>query len=325
MIGAVITGIVVFTVGIFILWLLVYASGLVQPRVRTEPELTGVEAMERKVLLATGMILATGALLTIYGFVDPMRQAAATERQLETSIKRGAENYATLCMSCHGTDGKGAVVPGTDPPRVGPQLNREQFANAWQGDPDELKKTYDLVYKTIQRGRPGTPMPAWGQTDGGTLNQEQILELAQMIVHGSKHLQVAHGETSWELAKEIADEAIAHGAPTPIPPEAALLAGAPPEVREGIEIFSRNGCQACHAVQGDTRLLGPSLANISQNGAQRKPGMSAEDYIRESVRQPSAFITPGFPGPPSPMPPFSPAQIPDDDLNKLIQYLLILK
>lgn len=322
MIGAIITGIVVFAVGIFLLWVLVYASGLVRPRVRDEPGVTGVEAMERKVLLATGLILGTGAILTIYGFVDPMRQAAAKERQLETSIKRGVENYTTLCASCHGIDGKGAVVPGSDPPRVAPQLNREQFANAWQGDPDEFKQTYDLVYKTIQRGRPGTPMPAWGQTDGGALNQEQVLELAQMIVHGSKHLELAGGETTWELAKEHVEEAIAHGAPTPIPPETAILAGVPPEARAGAEVFSRNGCGACHAVQGDARLTGPSLAGIGERGATRKPGTSAEDYIRESIRNPTAFVVEGF----QPvMPPFSPAQIPDEQLNQLIQYLLILK
>ena len=324
MIGAVITGIVVFAVGIFLLWVLLYASGVVRPRAAEGGEAgpTGVEAMERKVLLSTGMIIAIGALLTIYGFVDPGRQAGAKERQLDTSIKRGAEQYATLCYSCHGEDGKGAVVPGSDPPRVAPQLNRDQFADAWRSDPDEFKKTTDLVYKTIQRGRPGTPMPAWGQTDGGTLNQEQVYELAALVTHGTRNID---GETAWDHVREIVHENVAHGAPTAIPPEVAALANVPPELKAGAEIFSRNGCAACHATQGDARLVGPSLARISETGATRKPGTSAEDYIAESIRNPNAFIVPGFPGPPSPMPPFGPQQISDDDLRQLIAYLMSLK
>src|SRR5919204_5934019 len=109
MIGAIAIGIVVFALGIFLLWVLVYASGLVRPKVRAEPGVTGAAAMERKVLLATGMIIAIGLLLTAYGFFDPMRQASARERQENTSIERGIESYATLCFGCHGTDGKGAV------------------------------------------------------------------------------------------------------------------------------------------------------------------------------------------------------------------------
>src|SRR4051794_34490478 len=106
MISAIAAGIVAFALGIFVLWVLVYASGLVRPKLRTESGVTGVAAMERKVLLATAMVLGVGLVLTVYGFFDPSRQASAKERQLETSIERGATNYATLCFPCHGTDGK---------------------------------------------------------------------------------------------------------------------------------------------------------------------------------------------------------------------------
>jgi mono/diheme cytochrome c family protein len=318
-VGAFAIGIVVFALGIFLLWVLVYASGVVRPKVSTEEGIEGAAGGERKALLVTGLVIATGLTLTVYSFVDTSRQAQARERQLDTSIHRAEDNYTTLCMSCHGEDGKGAVVPGSDPPRVAPQLNREQF---WAKDPDEAKKQYDLVYKTIQRGRPGTPMPAWGQTDGGTLNQEQVAELTLMIVHGDR---VIRGESVWASVEHLAEEKIAHGSPRPIDPAEALLADVPPEIRAGAELFSTNGCVACHAVQGDTRLVGPSLAGISQSGATRKPGLSAEDYIEESIRQPSAFITEGFPGPPSLMPPFAEAQISDQDLDNLVRYLMSLR
>jgi mono/diheme cytochrome c family protein len=317
--GAIAIGIVVFALGIFLLWVLVYASGVVRPKVTTDEGIEGAAGGERKALLVTGLVIVTGLTLTVYSIVDPMRQAQAKERQLDTSIHRAEDNFTTLCMGCHGEDGKGAVVPGSDPPRVAPQLNRDQF---WAKDPDEAKKQYDFVFKTIQRGRPGTPMPAWGQTDGGTLNEEQISELTLMITNGDRAI---NGEPVWASVKELAEEKIAHGSPRPTDPAEALLANVPPEIRAGAELFSKNGCVACHAVQGDTKLVGPSLAGISQRGATREPGKSAEDYIKESVRQPSAYIVEGFPGPPSLMPPFSPAQVSDDDLNNLVQYLMSLK
>ena len=55
-------------------------------------------------------------------------------------------------------------------------------------------------------------MPAWGQTDGGTLNQEQISELALMITNGDR---VINGEPVWASVKELAEEKIAHGSPKP--------------------------------------------------------------------------------------------------------------
>jgi mono/diheme cytochrome c family protein len=175
-------------------------------------------------------------------------------------------------------------------------------------------------------------MPAWGQSDGGTLNVEQIAELATFITHGSKSAhyvvkggdeQDIDGQTPWETAAKLNEDHYARGGPTPIPATAAI--NVPPELKAGADLFAKNGCVACHAVQGDTKIVGPSLAGVGQRAATRKPGMSAEDYIKESVRQPSAYIVEGFPGPPSLMPPFAPAQVSDEDLNNLVQYLMSLK
>lgn len=93
----------------------------------------------------------------------------------------------------------------------------------------------------------------------------------------------------------------------------------------GQALFAQNACAACHAVQGDARLVGPSLAGIAQRAGTREPGTAAEAYLKQSIREPSAYIVPTFPGPPSLMPPFSPAQISDDDLNSLASYLLSLR
>ena len=198
--------------------LVIYASGVGrrahQP---VEGVPTGNPSMERKVIAILGMMLLSGLLLLGYGFWEPIRQANAANRQENLSIERAIENYTTLCMGCHGIDGRGAVVPDTNPPRVGPQLNREDLRPT---DPDEYKQRYDFVYKTIARGRTGTPMPPWGRQDGGTLIDEQIHELTLLITKGDKHV---HGEeTAWERAGDVAREKIAYGATEPSVPDFSI-------------------------------------------------------------------------------------------------------
>lgn len=312
MVGAIATGLVVFAVGVFLLWVLVYASGFVRTKVGAE-EVSGAAAMERKLLLSTGLVIATGVFLTAYGFWDPIRQADARERQLDTAIKRGAENYAVLCYGCHGVDGKGAVVPGTEPKRVTPQLNRDQF---WAKDEDEKKKQYDLVSKTIARGR-NVIMPAWGQADGGALNGEQIYELTMMITNGDREIG---GHKVWEMVKEIVDEHIAHGSATPIPLSEAAPP-LPPELQAGRAVFEAKGCVGCHIIQGVGGQVGPELTKIGEVGGTRKPGTSAQQYIEESLLNPTAFVVQGYP----PIMPSFQGNLTDKEKEDLLRYLLSLK
>ena len=55
-------------------------------------------------------------------------------------------------------------------------------------------------------------------------------------------------------------------------------------------------CSLCHTIEGIPEaigILGPELTHIGTNAATRKPGMSAGDYIRESIRTPEAFVPMG--------------------------------
>ncbi len=40
-------------------------------------------------------------------------------------------------------------------------------------------------------------------------------------------------------------------------------------------------------------MLGPDLTHIGTDAETRKPGVSAEDYIRESIKDPEAFVAEG--------------------------------
>jgi mono/diheme cytochrome c family protein len=56
----------------------------------------------------------------------------------------------------------------------------------------------------------------------------------------------------------------------------------------------RPGCVTCHSREPDRVLVGPSLAGIAGVAATRVPGLSAEEYLRESIIDPDAFVVPGF-------------------------------
>lgn len=70
-------------------------------------------------------------------------------------------------------------------------------------------------------------------------------------------------------------------------------------VNNGRTVFTgTGGCTVCHTIQGvpgATGTIGPELTHIATVAATRKPGMSAEAYIRESMLNPGAFVVTGFP------------------------------
>lgn len=66
-------------------------------------------------------------------------------------------------------------------------------------------------------------------------------------------------------------------------------------IERGMEVFSTLGCFACHSIEavdirGGTR--GPDLSALGEQAQNRKPGMSADDYLRESIVDPVACLAP---------------------------------
>lgn len=76
---------------------------------------------------------------------------------------QGAVLFDQNCVVCHGPDGQG---------RVGATLAKD-----WPSIRPDL-----LVKATIQRGIPGSTMPAWGQENGGPLVEEEINNLVAYIL-----------------------------------------------------------------------------------------------------------------------------------------------
>ena len=118
-------------------------------------------------------------------------------------------------------------------------------------------------------------------------------------------------------------------ADTPTPEATTEPTGGSAEViAQGQEVFSGvGGCGVCHTVEGvSAGLVGPDLSNLGTDAASRKPGMTAREYIEESIRSPEAFVASGveraFPGI---MTEAITGGLSDDQVNTLVEFLLAQK
>lgn len=192
--------------------------------------------------------------------VPRMQNAAAGYKREMASI--GAQLYAENCVVCHGAGGQG---------HVGPALNKEAF----RVDPEDNDDIYQLIYRAIDQGRPGTSdpnwvrltngawasytaMPAWGTDAGGSMNEQMISALAHFIMIGdwsqvSRHIPEPrdwhdeNGQVRWDL----------------FPDGIGISAAAS---QAGKEIFVNGGCAFCHTLGGAGGFIGPDLTKVGSWG-----------------------------------------------------------
>ncbi|MCA9936657.1 MAG: cytochrome c [Ardenticatenaceae bacterium] len=78
-------------------------------------------------------------------------------------------------------------------------------------------------------------------------------------------------------------------APTPTP--------RPVTGEDAAELILNSGCGACHTIGalGEAHKVGPDLTHIADVAGDRVPGLSAAEYIRQSIMEPNAVIAPQCP------------------------------
>ena len=198
-------------------------------------------------VIAGGVIstVVLAAFIVVYWLPEKQRQDAFAHRFEEGSVERGeliynappeleedasaaefkeeekALSLGQACINCHGPEGQGGRAnpawrdPGTGYPVswVAPPLNN--VFSRW----DE-----EVIRFTIERGRPGTPMPTWGVDFGGSMTQMMIDDVMAYL----KSIQVPLEEVSEECKN----------------PEKA------DQLTCGEEIFSVR-CAVCHGPNGE--------------------------------------------------------------------------
>jgi cytochrome c oxidase subunit II len=87
----------------------------------------------------------------------------------------------------------------------------------------------------------------------------------------------------------------------------------------GATVFKNNGCGACHTFKpaGATAKVGPDLDDLSAEA--QRAGKPLEDFIRESIVDPSAYVEKGFP---DNVMPHTYSSLPKQQLDALVQYLM---
>ena len=162
--------------------------------------------------------LHRGSLIFQAAATLPEDAPASEFKELERSISLGMN-----CALCHGSEGGGGTVeridPGTGAPLVykAPPLN-----NVFQRWDEEIVKF------TIERGRPGTPMPAWGVEFGGPMT-EQMVDDVMTWLHS---IQLEPPELAEVCLDPLADDELS--------------------CSSGKEIFEAR-CAVCHGDRGQGR------------------------------------------------------------------------
>ncbi|GAB4574523.1 MAG: hypothetical protein Kow0077_21510 [Anaerolineae bacterium] len=54
-------------------------------------------------------------------------------------------------------------------------------------------------------------------------------------------------------------------------------------------------CATCHRVDSEEQLVGPGLLNVSVHGPAHVEGLTAAEYIYQSITDPNAYVVEGYP------------------------------
>ena len=225
---------------------------------------------DRKALLAIALVFGLFAMMGAYytlqtgipvkAFAGTTMLSQAKEKQLETTVERGAEQYASLCFDCHGKRGQGDVGVGLPLNRpdnkyrasCGPNGEDENGKKCKQTDDDTTAK---FLRDTITRGRAFDPprysMPAWGRSEGGQLNDEQITQLVAFIMYGN-----------WDRPLQIREQA---GLPLEPNPPQRPVAKNPEDTGKGV---AQSTCIACHSFTDGVASANPQAPNLAHYASQ---------------------------------------------------------
>jgi mono/diheme cytochrome c family protein len=187
-------------------------------------------------------------------------------------VAMGEELFDSSCAGCHGAeDGTGPAFTGM----------AERAATRVDGMSAE-----EYLHESI--GDPGAYVVE-GFNDGimptNFANQYDEQQLNALVAY---IMEASGGATAGETSTEPAPEA------TEVSAEATEEAGSETTLTgdpaNGETLFNE-ACAACHGAEDG---VGPARTGMAERAATRVDGMSAADYLHESIVEPGAYVVEGF-------------------------------
>jgi cytochrome c553 len=114
-----------------------------------------------------------------------------------------------------------------------------------------------------------------------------------------------------QAAEEVADESQVKGDP-----------------ERGRQIFETGGekyksgypyCIKCHSLDGSENKFGPTMQGISERAGERVPELSADEYLRQSILEPDAYVVGDYP---ESMGRIHAALLSDEEIEDLVAFML---
>jgi mono/diheme cytochrome c family protein len=141
----------------------------------------------------------------------------------------------------------------------------------------------------------------------------------QQILHPRVDSQMPAGLVKGEDANDVAAY-VGYAADRTGDDTGALASAGLAQAKTGQQIFTAAGCAGCHTFTPakSTGNIGPNLDELKTQAGNIEKGKTADQYIRESIEDPGAFIVKGFP---NAMPSFK-GRLTDAQIKALIDFLL---
>ena len=197
----------------------------------------------------------------------------------DPNLETGKAKFVEKCGSCHTLSRAG--TQGT----TGPNLDtafRAALKDGFNRDTIE-----GIVHKQILHPRVDSVMPA------GLVKGADASDVAAYVAYASDRTGQDEG---------------------------ALASAGLAQAKTGEQIFTAAGCAGCHTFgpANSTGTIGPNLNQLKTEAANIEKGKTADQYIRESIEDPGAFIVKGYP---NAMPSFK-GRLTDAQIKALIDFLL---
>ena len=268
------------------------------------------------------VVLTLGVILFLSLF-ENSRMEAQAESWEGRSIEIGASLFAGNCSSCHQLDGKGAIG-------VAPALHSKYFFEQRLSDVGWNNSLEQYIQSTLYAGRPSkggrgyqwsAVMPTWSQKFGQPLRDDQIVNVTNYVLNWEESaLAQTPEEDPWIFFQDTLSTGLPYDPTEPGYEEkvqAALAAAeaagvseytlgeetftieqtasADGDARAPQELYVSMGCQGCHSLDDpDTILAGPYQGDLHETAGTRVEGLTAEEYVYQSIVAPNEYIVDGY-------------------------------